>query len=170
MKSGFNLSAWAIQRTSLILFLVVLSAIAGIFAYVDLGRDEDPDFTFKTMIVSAGWPGGTIEQTLDQVTDRLEQTLQEVPNLDSLRSLTTAGQTVIYVTLDDATAPDLVGESWYQARKKVGDMVSSLPAGYVDLSSTMISATRSASSMVLPRTVSATGRCGTGPMRRAVVS
>ncbi|MBW9116947.1 efflux RND transporter permease subunit [Rhizobium cauense] len=129
MNDGFNLSGWAIQRQSLIIFLVVLSAIAGILAYINLGRDEDPEFTFKTMIVSAGWPGGTIEQTTDQITDRLERTLEEVPHLDSLRSLTTAGQSIVYVTLDDSTPPDQVGESWYQARKKVGDMVSTLPAG-----------------------------------------
>ena len=129
MKEGFNLSVWAIERQSLIIFLVVLSAIAGILSYVNLGRDEDPEFTFKTMIVSAGWPGGTIEQTVDQITDRLERALEEVPHLDNLQSLTTAGQTVIYVTLDDATPPDQVGESWYQARKKVGDMQTTLPAG-----------------------------------------
>lgn len=129
MKESFNLSEWAIKRQSLILFLVALSAIAGIISYINLGRDEDPEFTFKTMIVSAGWPGGTIEQTTDQITDRLERTLEEVPHLDNLRSLTTAGQSVIYVTLDDATPPDQVGESWYQARKKVGDIVSTLPVG-----------------------------------------
>ena len=131
MKEGFNLSVWAIERQSLIIFLVVLSAIAGILSYVNLGRDEDPEFTFKTMIVSAGWPGGTIEQTVDQITDRLERALEEVPHLDNLQSLTTAGQTVIYVTLDDATPPDQVGESWYQARKKVGDMQTTLPAGLI---------------------------------------
>ena len=124
MSEGFNLSGWAIQRQSLIIFLVFLSAAAGVLAYVNLGRDEDPEFTFKTMIVSAGWPGGTIEQTTDQITDRLERTLEEVPHLDSLRSLTTAGQSVVYVTLDDSTPPDRVGESWYQARKKVGEKVT----------------------------------------------
>ncbi|WP_242224307.1 efflux RND transporter permease subunit [Shinella zoogloeoides] len=129
MNAGFNLSEWAIQRRSLILFLAALSAIGGIIAYFNLGRDEDPEFTFKTMIVSAAWPGATIEQTTDQITDRLERTLEEVPNLDHLRSLTSAGQTVIYVTLDDATPPADVGESWYQARKKVGDIVTTLPAG-----------------------------------------
>ncbi|SOC35907.1 multidrug efflux pump subunit AcrB [Rhizobium subbaraonis] len=129
MNEGFNLSEWAIKRQALIIFLVLLSAAAGIFAYVNLGRDEDPEFTFKTMVVSAGWPGGTIEQTTDQITDRLERTLEEVPHLDHLRSLTSAGQSVIYVILDDATPPDAVGESWYQARKKVGDIAATLPAG-----------------------------------------
>jgi multidrug efflux pump subunit AcrB len=129
MNEGFNLSAWAIKRQSLVIFLVLLSAIAGVLAYMNLGRDEDPEFTFKTMIVSAAWPGATIEQTTDQITDRLERTLEEVPNLDNLRSLTTAGQSVIYVTLDDSTPPSDVGESWYQARKKVGDMVGTLPSG-----------------------------------------
>jgi multidrug efflux pump subunit AcrB len=129
MKEGFNLSEWAIRRQSLIIFLVILSAIAGVISYLNLGRDEDPEFTFKTMIVSAAWPGGTIEQTTDQITDRLEHTLEEVPHLDHLRSLTTAGQSVIYVTLDDATPPDQVGESWYQTRKKVSDIRATLPAG-----------------------------------------
>ncbi len=129
MNGGFNLSEWAIQRKSLIIFLAFLSAVGGILAYFNLGRDEDPEFTFKTMIVSAAWPGGTIEQTTDQITDRLERTLEEVPHLDHLRSLTSAGQSVIYVVLDDATPPDQVGESWYQARTRVGDIVSTLPAG-----------------------------------------
>lgn len=129
MNGGFNLSEWAIQRKSLIVFLAFLSAVGGILAYFNLGRDEDPEFTFKTMIVSAAWPGGTIEQTTDQITDRLERTLEEVPHLDHLRSLTSAGQSVIYVVLDDATPPDQVGESWYQARTRVGDIVSTLPAG-----------------------------------------
>ncbi|AOF91950.1 efflux RND transporter permease subunit [Sinorhizobium sp. RAC02] len=129
MNEGFNLSEWAIRRQSLIIFLLLLSAIAGVISYVNLGRDEDPEFTFKTMIVSAAWPGATIEQTTDQITDRLERTLEEVPHLDNLRSLTTAGQSVIYVTLDDSTPPDRVGESWYQARKKVGDIQATLPAG-----------------------------------------
>ena len=80
MNGGFNLSEWAIQRRSLILFLAVLSAVGGILAYFNLGRDEDPEFTFKTMIVSAAWPGATIEQTTDQITDRLERTLEEVPH------------------------------------------------------------------------------------------
>ena len=79
MNEGFNLSEWAIRRQSLIVFLVLLSAIAGVISYINLGRDEDPEFTFKTMIVSAAWPGGTIEQTTDQITDRLERTLEEVP-------------------------------------------------------------------------------------------
>jgi len=129
MSGGFNLSEWAIQRKSLIVFLAFLSAVGGILAYFNLGRDEDPEFTFKTMIVSAAWPGGTIEQTTDQITDRLERTLEEVPHLDHLRSLTSAGQSVIYVVLDDATPPDQVGESWYQARTRVGDIISTLPAG-----------------------------------------
>ena len=129
MNGGFNLSEWAIQRRSLIIFLAFLSAFGGIVAYFNLGRDEDPEFTFKTMIVSAAWPGATIEQTTDQITDRLERTLEEVPHLDHLRSLTSAGQSVIYVVLDNSTPPDQVGESWYQARKKVGDIVSTLPAG-----------------------------------------
>ncbi|MDI7861614.1 efflux RND transporter permease subunit [Rhizobiaceae bacterium n13] len=129
MKESFNLSEWAIKRQGLIIFLMLLGAIAGIFSFWNLGRSEDPDFTVKTMLVSAAWPGATIEQQSDQVTDRLERTLQQVPFFDSLRSLTTAGQSVIYVVLEDSTPPDDVGEVWYQVRKKVADIRHTLPQG-----------------------------------------
>lgn len=129
MKEGFNLSEWAIKRQAMIIFLMVLGAIAGAFSYANLGRSEDPDFTVKTMLVHAVWPGGTIEQTSDQITDRLERTLEEVPYLDTLRSLTSAGQSVIYVTLLDSTPPEVVADVWYQVRKKIGDMQSTLPPG-----------------------------------------
>lgn len=131
MKDSFNLSEWAIKRQGLIVFLMLLGAIAGVFSFWNLGRSEDPDFTVKTMLVSAAWPGATIEQQTDQVTDRLERTLQEVPFFDSLRSLTTAGQSVIYVVLDDSTPPDDVAEVWYQVRKRVADIRHMLPAGVV---------------------------------------
>ena len=129
MSGGFNLSEWAIRRQGLVIFLMLLGAIAGIFSFWNLGRSEDPDFTVKTMLVTAAWPGATIEQQTDQVTDRLERTLQQVPFFDSLRSLTTAGQSVIYVVLEDSTPPKQVGEVWYQVRKKVADMQGTLPPG-----------------------------------------
>jgi multidrug efflux pump subunit AcrB len=129
MNEGFNLSQWAIKQQSLVIFLMFLAAVAGVIGFVNLGRDEDPEFTVKTMVVSAAWPGGTIEQTVDQITDRLERTLEEVPHLDNLQSQTIAGRSVIYVTLDDKTRPADVLEAWYQTRKKVGDIATTFPAG-----------------------------------------
>ena len=129
MNGSFNLSEWAIKRQGLVVFLMLLGAIAGAFSYTNLGRSEDPDFTVKTMLVHAVWPGGTVDQTIDQVTDRLEKTLQEVPYLDTLRSLTSAGNSIIYVTLLDSTPPAAVADVWYQVRKKVGDIQHTLPAG-----------------------------------------
>lgn len=129
MNGGFNLSEWAIKRQAMIIFLMVLGALAGAVSYMNLGRSEDPDFTVKTMLVHTVWPGGTIEQTTDQITDRLERTLEEVPYLDTLRSLTSAGQSIIYVSLKDSTPPNVVADVWYQVRKKVGDMQTTLPAG-----------------------------------------
>lgn len=131
MNDGFNLSEWAIKRQGLIIFLMLLGAIAGALSFWNLGRSEDPDFTVKTMLVTAAWPGATIEQQTDQVTDRLERTLQQVPFFDTLRSLTTAGQSVIYVVLEDSTPPGQVAEVWYQVRKKVADISHTLPAGVV---------------------------------------
>ena len=89
--SGFNLSEWAIKNRSVVVFLMIVSVVAGISAFYQLGRAEDPPFTFRTMVVSAAWPGATLEETTLQVTERLERTLQEVPNLDNLRSFTRPG-------------------------------------------------------------------------------
>ena len=82
----FNLSEWALRHRSFVVYLMIVLMIAGALSYYRLGRDEDPAFTFRTMVVQAGWPGATLDETLDQVTDRLEQTLKETPSLDCAAS------------------------------------------------------------------------------------
>jgi multidrug efflux pump subunit AcrB len=126
-----NLSAWALRHRSFILYCMIAVAIAGLNAYRSLGRDEDPDFTFRTMVVQAGWPGATVEETMKQVTERLERKLQETRSLDFLRSYTRAGSTVIFVNLKGATSPSDVPDIWYQVRKNIGDIRHTLPAGVV---------------------------------------
>src|SRR5512134_2744155 len=103
--------------------------VAGVSSFLKLGRAEDPVFTIRTMVVQAQWPGATLEETLNQVTERLERTLQEVPNLDTLRSYTIAGMTVIFVDLVGSTSGRAVDDSWYEVRKKVADMRHTLPEG-----------------------------------------
>ena len=127
--SGFNLSEWAIKNRSVVVFLMIASVAAGISAFYQLGRAEDPPFTFRTMVVSAAWPGATLEETTLQVTERLERTLQEVPNLRNLRSFTRPGTATIFVDLTGDTGPRAVEDTWYQVRKKVGDIRHTLPAG-----------------------------------------
>ncbi len=131
MMSGFNLSEWAIKNRSVVVFLMIVSVAAGVSAFFQLGRAEDPPFTFRTMVVSAAWPGATLEETTLQVTERLERTLQEVPNLRNLRSFTRPGSTTIFVDLTGDTGPKAVEDTWYQVRKKVGDMRHTLPQGLV---------------------------------------
>jgi multidrug efflux pump subunit AcrB len=128
---GPNLSEWSIRRPSLVVYFMLVAVIAGSIVFYRLGRNEDPAFTFRTMVVSAAWPGATIEETLLQVTERLERTLQEAPNVDTLRSYTIAGQTTIFVDLKDSTPPSDVPDSWYQVRKRIGDMRHTLPQGVV---------------------------------------
>ena len=129
--SGFNLSAWALCNRSLILFLMIITVVAGVASFLGLGRNEDPAFTFRTMVVQAEWPGATVDDTLLQVTERLERKLQEVPYLDFLRSYTKAGLTIIFVNLRGDAPPAEVPDLWYQVRKKVGDIRHTLPAGIV---------------------------------------
>ena len=128
---GPNLSEWALANRSLVIFLMIVSVVAGTFSFQRLGRGEDPAFTFRTMVVSAAWPGATVDETLNQVTERLERTLQETDYLNRVRSYTTAGQTTIFVDLKQSTPPHKVPDIWYQVRKNIGDMRGSLPAGVI---------------------------------------
>ena len=126
-----NLSEWALRHRALVWFLLVLILTAGLFSYRRLGRNEDPAFTIKTMVVQAGWPGATVEETVQQVTDRLEKKLQETPGLDFIRSYTTAGRTTVFVNLLGSVRSKDVPEIWYQVRKKIDDIRSTLPSGVV---------------------------------------
>ena len=105
--------------------------IAGLSSYFRLGRSEDPAFTFRTMIVQAAWPGATLDDTLTQLTERLERKLQETKGLDFLRSYTSPGLTTIFVNLKGSTTAREVPDIWYQVRKNIGDIRRTLPAGVV---------------------------------------
>jgi multidrug efflux pump subunit AcrB len=129
--TGFNLSHWALHHRPLVVYIMLVAVIAGVFSYFRLGRAEDPTFVIKTMIVQAAWPGATVEETLKQVTERIERKLQETPKLDFLRSFTSAGVTTIFVNLQGDTTAREVPDIWYHVRKSIGDIRHTLPAGIV---------------------------------------
>ena len=130
---GPNLSEWGLKRPSLVIFMMIVAVVAGILSFVRLGRSEDPAITIRTMVVAAAWPGATVEETLKQVTERLERTLQETRHLDRIRSYTTAGQTTIFVDLKQSAPPSQIADVWYQVRKNVGDMwLLAMLAGLAD--------------------------------------
>lgn len=128
-RSYFNLSTWALNNQQLVTFFMLLVMAAGILSYEKLPRNEDPAFTIKTAVVSASWPGATVQDTVNLVTDTLEKKLQEIPYLDYVESDTHAGQSVIFVNLRDDTPPAQVPSIWYQVRKKMQDITPSLPSG-----------------------------------------
>ncbi len=127
----FNLSEWALKHRSFVVYCMIAVTIAGAMSYFSLGRNEDPAFTFRTMVVRARWPGATLDETLKQVTERIERTLKETPNIDFLRSFTSAGVTTIFVNLKGSTPPKQVPDIWYRVRKSVGDMRHTLPTGVI---------------------------------------
>jgi multidrug efflux pump subunit AcrB len=126
---GFNLSDWALRHKSFVLYLMLVSALAGIYSYQKLGREEDPPFTIKTMVVRTVWPGATTFDTVQQVTDRVEKKLEELPHLDYVKSYTKPGDSLVYVNLLDSTPAQMVPDLWYQVRKKIGDIKAQLPEG-----------------------------------------
>jgi len=127
--SSFNLSDWALRHKSFVIYLMLVSAIAGLMAYNSLGREEDPPFTIKTMVVKTLWPGATTTETINQITDRIEKKLEEVPHLDYVRSYTKPGESIVFVNLKDSVRAAEVPDLWYQVRKKVGDIRQNLPSG-----------------------------------------
>jgi multidrug efflux pump subunit AcrB len=125
----FNLSRIAIQNPAITVYLLITLLLAGIAAYVQLGQDEDPPFAFRVMVIRAFWPGATGMQMAEQVTDKLEKTLQEVPYVDHIRSYSKPGETTVIIELKDYSPPKEIPQIWYTVRKKIGDMAGTLPPG-----------------------------------------
>ncbi len=128
-EKGFNLSRWAIEHAPLTRFLMIVLMVLGAASYFQLGQDEDPPFTFRAMVVRAYWPGATTQQMAEQVTDKLERTLQDVPYADVIRSYSKPGEAQIIFQIKDHVRGQEVANVWYQVRKKIGDMRGSLPQG-----------------------------------------
>ncbi|NTT85743.1 efflux RND transporter permease subunit [Tabrizicola fusiformis] len=125
--SGFNLSDWALRHRSFLWYLMIVSLLAGVFSYMSMGREEDPAFTIKTMIVSAALPGATAEETVTQVTDRIEKKLQELDSLNFTRSVTYPGQAIVYVELRDDTKAAQVPATWARVRNMMADIRGEFP-------------------------------------------
>ncbi|KPB57267.1 efflux RND transporter permease subunit [Pseudomonas amygdali] len=129
MKGNFNLSEWAIKHQSFVWYLMFVALLMGVFSYMKLGREEDPSFTIKTMIIQTRWPGATVDETLKQVTDRIEKKLEELDSLDYVKSYTRPGESTVFVYLRDTTSAKAIPEIWYQVRKKVDDIRGQFPQG-----------------------------------------
>jgi len=128
-QARFNLSEWALNHRAFTRYLMVVLLILGVTAYFQLGQDEDPPFTFRAMVVRTYWPGATAQQVAEQITDKLERTLQEAPYADKIRSYSKPGESQIIFQLKDYSKPNEVADVWYAVRKKIGDMRSTLPNG-----------------------------------------
>lgn len=126
---GFNLSAWALKNQQMVSFLILVVVVMGILSFQRLPRNEDPAFTIKTEVVSARWPGATMNETTELLTNQIEKKLQMLPHLDYLRSYTRAGETVVFVNLRDDTPPKQIEHIWYLTRKKMQDLMPELPSG-----------------------------------------
>jgi multidrug efflux pump len=126
-NSGFNLSDWALKHQTLVLYLMLVLTFAGFLAYTQLGQSEDPPFTFKVMLVRTTWPGASAQEIEQQVTDKLEKKIQEVPHLDYSSSFSRPGESMIFIIAKDDTLSKDIPEVWYQVRKKVGDIRHTLP-------------------------------------------
>ncbi len=125
----FNLSSWTLRHQSFVTFVLVLLTLLGIGCYTHLSQSEDPPFTFKIMVIQTEWPGATASQVQEQITDRIARKLQETPDIDYLRSYSRPGQSQLFFSIKDSAPASHVPDTWYQVRKKVGDITATLPPG-----------------------------------------
>ncbi|SOC36013.1 multidrug efflux pump subunit AcrB [Rhizobium subbaraonis] len=128
-RKPFNLSRWAIGHPSIARFLFGLIIVTGVLGLMRMGQKEDPDFTFRIMVVQAIWPGASIEEMQDQVVNKIERKLQETPHLDWVKSYTRAGSAIITLQVQGDTDAADVADAFYQVRKKVSDISGELPEG-----------------------------------------
>ena len=130
-EKAFNVSRWALEHDALTRFLMIVLMLLGVAAYFQLGQDEDPPFTFRAMVVRTYWPGATAQQVAEQVTDKIERTLQEVPYADKIRSYSKPGESQVIFQIKDHSRPGEVPDVWYAVRKKIADMKGTLPQGVI---------------------------------------
>ena len=126
-SAKFNLSRWALEHPALTRYLLLTLMVLGFAAYFQLGQDEDPPFTFRAMVIRTNWPGATAQQVAEQVTDKLEKSLQEVPYADKIRSYSKPGESQIIFQVKDSIKGADVANTWYTVRKKIGDIRGTLP-------------------------------------------
>ena len=130
-EGGFNLSAWALRHQQLVIFLIGLATLFGVIGYTHLAQSEDPPFTFRTMVIQTYWPGATAREVQEQITDRIGRQLQAAPYVDNIKSYSRPGESMIFFAMKDSAPVKDVPETWYQVRKKVGDIRATLPKGTV---------------------------------------
>ncbi|QBJ77516.1 efflux RND transporter permease subunit [Aquitalea sp. USM4] len=123
-----NLSEWALRHQALVLYFMVMLMVSGLWAYTQLGQKEDPEFTFKAMLVQTYWPGAKAVEVEQQISDRLEEKLQEMPEIKYVQSYSKPGESLLLVTLREDVPAKNVQSLWYQVRKKLGDVRHNLPA------------------------------------------
>ncbi len=124
-----NLSAWAVQHPAFVLYLILACIVAGTYAYFNMGRAEDPTFTFKAMVVRAFWPGATAAEMELQIAEPIEKRLQDLPYFELTRTFTRPGLAVVMLQLEETIRPEQVTDIWYQARKKISDISHAFPTG-----------------------------------------
>jgi multidrug efflux pump len=129
--SRFNLSEWSLRHQALTRYLMVVLMVLGFAAYFQLGQDEDPPFNFRAMSVQVFWPGASAQQMAEQVADKLEKTLQEVPYADIIRSYSKPGEATLIFQIAESAPPREIQQVWYSVRKKIGDMRATLPPGVI---------------------------------------
>jgi hypothetical protein len=125
----FNLSDWALGHRSLVWYFMIIFMVAGVFAYLNLGREEDPAFTIKTMLIQANWPGASVDETIMQVTDRIEKKLEELDSLDYTRSITTAWKVRRLRQPQTYDAGAAVEPTWVEVRNMINDIRINFPQG-----------------------------------------
>ncbi len=122
-------SKWALDNRKLVNFLVLCLVVGGIFAYDAMSKLEDPAIKVKQAMVVTTYPGASAHQVELEVTDLLEKSIKEMPNINNLHSHSFNDLSMITVELNPTVPDDEVEQKWDMLRRKVVNMQGQLPAG-----------------------------------------
>ncbi len=130
MKS-FNLTEWALNHRAVVLFLILIIAIAGALGFSRIGQLEDPNFSVPSMTAMVLWPGATAQQVQDEVLNRMEKKFEQLDHFEKVVTFARQGYGGMTITVTGGTSDADQQEAWYQARKKLSDIRLDLPEGVI---------------------------------------
>lgn len=124
-----DIAAYAIKNKVVTYVLMVLIIVGGFFSYQKLGRLEDPEFTIKTAVIYTQYPGATPTEVEEEVTEKIESAVQQLKQIDKVRSISKSGLSIVYADIKDQYDKDTIPQVWDELRRKVKGAERNLPQG-----------------------------------------
>ena len=120
------------RNSRLLILTIILIAVWGISSYFTLPRLEDPELVSRTAIVSTFFPGADAERVEALVTEKIEDKLTEIEEINSYESTSRTGSSIITIELQDSVSKQQVDSVWTRIRNKLDEAEVELPDNIIE--------------------------------------